>query len=70
MTIDPRIQELVDLAAEEGITLPYSPAVIVGLEDKGKYVDLSTGLIHDVDERISLTVLGEANVAVQRTDEE
>lgn len=71
MTIaDSRIQELLTLAAEEGIALPYSPEVIIGLEDKGKYVDLITGLIGDADERISLTVLGEAVAVVNMVDEE
>lgn len=58
--VDARIQELLNLAAEEGITHPYPPAVIIGLEDKGRYVDLTTGLIGDANERVSLTVIGEA----------
>ena len=66
---DKRIQELQDLAAGEGMILPYPPQVIIGLEDKGKYVDLATGMIGDSNERISLTVVGEAHAVVLRRDE-
>lgn len=65
---DPRIQELLTLAAEEGITLPYSPEVILALEDKGKYVDLTTGLIGDAGETFSLTVIGEAELLAAQDD--
>lgn len=64
--VDSRVQELLDLARDEGINLPYAPEVIIGLEDKGKYVDLATGLIGDANERISLTVIGEASVIVDK----
>jgi hypothetical protein len=64
MKSDPRIQELQDLAAAEGISLPYPAEVIVGLEDKGHYVDLATGMVGDSGERIELTVIGEASVIV------
>lgn len=70
MNPDPRIAELLALAAEEGISLPYPPEVIIGLEDKGAYVDLTTGLIGDAGERVSLTLLGEANAVVNGVDEE
>lgn len=64
--MDKRITELKELAAAEGITLPYPPEVIIGLEDRGKYVDLVTGLIGDANERVSLTVVGEAAVVVDK----
>ena len=62
MEQDKRIQELLDLAEAEGITLPYSPAVIIGLENKGLYVDLTTGLVGSDQETFSVTVIGEAEV--------
>lgn len=64
--MEKRITELRELAREEGITLPYPPEVIIGLEDRGKYVDLVTGLIGDENERFSLTVVGEASVVVDQ----
>jgi len=42
---DERIQELLALAAQENITLPYSPELIVAMEDTGAVVDLHTGAI-------------------------
>lgn len=42
---DPRIQELLDLAEAEGITLPYDPETIISQEDLGNVVDLETGAI-------------------------
>lgn len=42
---DPRITELLDLAASEGIELPYPPRVIIRQEDAGNTVDLRTGAI-------------------------
>ena len=42
---DPRIQELLDLAEAEGITLPYDPEFIAQQEDLGNIVDLTTGAI-------------------------
>ena len=68
MSMDERIEEILRLAKEEGIKLPYSPKVIVGLEDRGKYVDITTGLIGDSNERIELTVLGEATKAIWDID--
>ncbi len=62
MSIAKRIQELVTLAKNEGIKLPYSPEVIVGLEDKGFYVDLNTGLCGSDQETFSVTVIGEAEI--------
>lgn len=60
--IDKRITELNELAAAEGITLPWPAAVIVSLEDQGHVVDLATGMVrqHGSEERISLTAWGEA----------
>ena len=37
------VQELLDLATEEGITLPYPPEEIIFFEDRGQYVDLPSG---------------------------
>lgn len=65
-----RIDELNELAAEEGITLPWPADVIVGMEESGQYVDLTTGLTGSDQERVSLTVIGEAWVAASRADED
>lgn len=43
VTADERIAELLELAEEEGITLPMTPEEIVAEEDKGNVVDLVTG---------------------------
>ena len=42
---DPRIQELLDLAEADGISLPYDPEFIITQEDQGHVVDLTTGAI-------------------------
>ncbi len=42
---DSRIQELLDLAEAECITLPYDPEFIAQQEDLGNVVDLNTGAI-------------------------
>lgn len=42
---DPRVGELLALAESEGITLPYPPALIVAMEDRGAVVDLRNGSI-------------------------
>lgn len=59
-----RIDELLELAAEEGIELPYPPEVICALEDTGAVVNLETGEIlpGEADRPYSweLTVIGEA----------
>lgn len=55
-----RIAELEQLAAEEGIALPWPAAVIAQIEAGGGYVDLNTGIVGRSDERVSLTVVGEA----------
>lgn len=65
-----RIDELNELAAEEGITLPWPADVIVGMEERGQYVDLTTGLTGSDQERVGLTVIGEAWVAASRADED
>lgn len=64
--VDPRVHELEQLARDEGITLPWPAEVIVQMEDKGHYVDLTTGLIGSDQERVSLTVVGEASVIVDK----
>lgn len=43
MSADPRVAELEQLAASEGIRLPYPADYIVWLEDRGRLVDLVTG---------------------------
>ncbi len=59
---DVRISELNELAATEGVKLPWPAAVIVALEDQGHVVDLVTGLViqQGGEQRISLTPMGEA----------
>lgn len=42
---DKRIQELLDLAETEGITLPYDPEFIISQENLGNVVNLETGAI-------------------------
>lgn len=39
------VADLVELAAAEGLTLPYAPAFIVAQEQAGHVVDLETGAI-------------------------
>ena len=43
--LDRRIDELLELVAREGITLPMSPKAIIEQEDMGNIVDLRTGVI-------------------------
>jgi len=61
---DDKVKELLDLAAHEGITLPYSPEAIVRIESTGAIVNLLTGaiLIGEADTLYSfeLTADGEA----------
>ena len=59
-----RIAELETLAAEEGFALPWPASVIVAIEERGGYVDLATGLVGSEEERVSLTVVGEAVAVV------
>lgn len=67
---DPRVTELLDLAAAEGLTLPYPPETIARLENTGAVVDLATGaiLINGAETRYSLTLLGEANAIVWQSE--
>jgi hypothetical protein len=44
---DPRVQELLDLAHAENITLPMPVDMIVYFENQGKFVDLVTGKVYD-----------------------
>ena len=60
-----RIHELEQLAAEEGITLPWPASVIAGIEDRGGYVDLLTGMVGSAAERVELTVIGEAVIVAR-----
>jgi hypothetical protein len=43
---DNRIAELLQLAEEEGLVLPYPPETIIAFEDQGAVVDLTTGAIY------------------------
>ena len=58
------IQELIELAEAEGITLPLPPETIMRMEKLGHVVDLRTGavIINGADQRYSLTVIGEAEL--------
>lgn len=57
-----RVADLLELAAEEGLTLPLPAEVIARLEATGATVDLVTGAITPgaADHRYGLTVGGEA----------
>lgn len=48
MSADPRVQELLELAQEEGLTLPMPVDMIVYFERMGKVVDLITGQVYDM----------------------
>ena len=63
-----RISALEAWAAEEGIALPWPAATIVGLEAQGHVVDFTTGLVIQGggDQRVSLTVVGEAVAVAHR----
>lgn len=65
-----RIAALQTLATEEGIALPWPAAVIAALEEHGHIVDLATGLViqHGAEQKVSLTVIGEAIAVVNRYD--
>ena len=67
---DPRVKELLDQAAADGLTLPYAPETIVRLEDTGAVVDLVTGaiVVNGAAVRYSLTLLGEANAVVWESE--
>jgi len=64
MMADERIQELLELAAQESITLPYSPELIVAMEDTGAVVDLHTGsiLVGEADTVYSWTLTPQGEV--------
>jgi hypothetical protein len=66
--MDTRITELLDLAAAEGLPLPYPPEMILALEDAGAIVNLHTGAIYpgmaDQPIYVRLTVIGEAVATV------
>jgi hypothetical protein len=65
---DPRITELLALAAAEGLPLPYAPETILALEDTGAIVNLHTGaiILSEAERPIRLrpTVVGEALAVV------
>lgn len=58
-----RIEELNQLAHDECIDLPWPAGVIAGIEERGGYVDLTTGHIGRGDERVMLTEEGRRQVA-------
>lgn len=64
---DKAIFELISL----GIKLPYPPEVIARLEETGCIVDLHTGeiIIGGADQRIALTVIGDAVATVLGCDD-
>lgn len=55
------VADLVELAAAEGLTLPYAPAFIVTQEQAGHVVDLRTGaiLVAEAHRGYAATALGE-----------
>lgn len=63
-------QDLLDLAAKEGLTLPYPAENIVRLEATGAVVDLTTGaiIVNGAETRFSLTLLGQANAIVWESE--
>lgn len=70
-TTNKRVADLVALAADEGLTLPYPADVIARLEVSGAVVDLVTGavIVNGADARYSLTTLGEAVAVVLGVDD-
>lgn len=64
--VDKRIAELLELAATERIVLPYSPRIILALENNGHVVDLTTGHIvpGGANYTVTLTTVGEAEFFV------
>ena len=68
---DPRILELLDLAAAEKLELPFSPEQIIELENAGHAVDLRTGeIIYHVDElKFDLTAVGQATIHLYSVEE-
>lgn len=63
---DQRIAELTALAAQEGITLPFPPALIVHMEDHGHTIDLVTGQLieNGAAHRIYPTTAAEAELYI------
>lgn len=64
---DNRISELLQLAAEEGLTLPYPPETIIAYENQGAVVDLITGAIYPglADARQGIVFPAPASMAFQ-----
>lgn len=66
-----RRTELLELAADENITLPLSVELILWLEDKGWLVDLLTGQTSRVDgETLAIRWLTDAEIEVEADDYE
>jgi len=67
------VAELVALAEDKGITLPYAPAFIVAQEQAGHIVDLTTGAIvlgeGDRPQGYAVTELGEAALRWEADDD-
>jgi hypothetical protein len=67
-----RAQELLDWSTETGLPLPMEIERILEFEDLGHVVDLETGevMFHGAEATYGLTVLGEALVIVEATNEQ
>lgn len=65
-----RVAELLELAAEEGFTLPLPADVIARLEEGGAVVNLRTGAVipGGADVRYKTTLLGDANAVVWKKE--
>ena len=66
--MDEKVRELEEWAASEGLRLPFPAAVIARIEARGLYVDLLTGLVYGDPERVSLPVIGEAELIASDYD--
>jgi hypothetical protein len=71
-THDPRITELLDLVASEGIPLAITPETVCAIEDTGWVIDLVTGQMSRVEGlhlplSYSLSLLGNALRPKERT---
>jgi len=65
-----RAAELQELATTENISLPYPIDVILNMEDNGNYVDLTSGMVGDSEERIDLTVSGAAMAIILKYEDQ
>lgn len=67
MKKDKQVQELTDLAQQEGVRLPYSPSFIADMEALGYVVDLLTGELiwNEADRPQPLRVTEAGNLALK-----